>query len=47
MAESLQRLQVPYIDLIQCHDIEFASLNQVRAEGQRQWVFFGGGSLSV
>lgn len=42
VAESLQRLQVPYIDLIQCHDIEFASLDQVRAGG-RQWVFWGGG----
>jgi L-galactose dehydrogenase len=27
--ESLRRLQVDHIDLIQCHDIEFGSLNQV------------------
>jgi len=30
VTESLQRLQIPYIDLIQCHDIEFGSLDQVR-----------------
>lgn len=30
ISESLQRLQVPYLDLIQCHDIEFGSLDQVR-----------------
>lgn len=29
VAESLARLQVPYIDLLQCHDIEFGSLDQV------------------
>jgi aryl-alcohol dehydrogenase-like predicted oxidoreductase len=28
--ESLARLQIPYIDLIQCHDMEFGSLDQVR-----------------
>jgi L-galactose dehydrogenase len=27
--ESLARLQTPYIDIIQCHDIEFGSLDQV------------------
>jgi L-galactose dehydrogenase len=27
--ESLARLQIPYIDIIQCHDIEFGSLDQV------------------
>lgn len=32
VTESLQRLQIPYIDLIQCHDIEFGSLDQVRSE---------------
>eukprot|EP00775_Hariotina_reticulata_P008723 gene8723-8904_t len=26
--ESLERLQLSYIDLIQCHDIEFGSLDQ-------------------
>jgi hypothetical protein len=31
VSESLQRLQVPYLDLIQCHDIEFGSLDQVRS----------------
>lgn len=29
MNESLKRLQVDYIDLIQCHDIEFGDLDQV------------------
>ncbi|KAI8471857.1 MAG: L-galactose dehydrogenase [Monoraphidium minutum] len=29
VSESLARLQVPYIDLIQCHDIEFANLDQI------------------
>ena len=33
VAESLQRLQVPYLDLIQCHDIEFGSLDQVGGGG--------------
>jgi aryl-alcohol dehydrogenase-like predicted oxidoreductase len=28
--ESLQRLQLSYIDVIQCHDIEFGDLEQVR-----------------
>ena len=27
--ESLARLNVPYVDLIQCHDIEFVDLNQI------------------
>ncbi len=27
--ESLQRLQLTYIDLIQCHDIEYGDLDQV------------------
>eukprot|EP00897_Mesotaenium_endlicherianum_P001748 jgi/Mesen1/1600/ME000134S00718 len=30
--ESLQRLNVDYIDIIQCHDIEFGSLDQILAE---------------
>lgn len=30
--ESLKRLQIPYIDLIQCHDIEFGDLDQVVSE---------------
>ena len=29
VSESLRRLQVPYIDLIQCHDIEFGDLDKV------------------
>lgn len=29
--ESLARLQLSYVDLIQTHDIEFGSLDQVRA----------------
>ncbi|CAG9464025.1 unnamed protein product [Pedinophyceae sp. YPF-701] len=29
VAESLARLQIPYIDIIQCHDIEFGDLDQV------------------
>ncbi len=29
--ESLQRLQIPYIDIIQTHDIEFTDLDQVRS----------------
>src|SRR5207253_6190639 len=30
--ESLERLGVDYIDLIQCHDVEFGDLNQVVEE---------------
>ncbi|KAL2653693.1 hypothetical protein R1flu_021821 [Riccia fluitans] len=30
--ESLKRLQLDYIDIIQCHDIEFGSLDQVVSE---------------
>ncbi|GIL92784.1 hypothetical protein Vretimale_11710 [Volvox reticuliferus] len=32
VAESLERLQVPYIDIIQCHDIEFGNLDQIVQE---------------
>lgn len=27
--ESLKRLQIPYIDLLQCHDVEFVDLDQI------------------
>lgn len=27
--ESLERLQLDYVDILQCHDIEFGSLDQV------------------
>ncbi len=30
LRESLQRLQLDYVDLIQCHDIEFTQLDQAR-----------------
>lgn len=29
--ESLERLQLDYVDILQCHDIEFGSLDQVRS----------------
>ena len=29
LKESMERLQVDYIDIFQCHDIEFRSLDQV------------------
>jgi L-galactose dehydrogenase len=32
VAESLERLCVEYIDIIQCHDIEFADMRQVVQE---------------
>ncbi|KAF8059175.1 hypothetical protein HT031_005347 [Scenedesmus sp. PABB004] len=32
VSESLARLQVPYVDLIQCHDIEFGNLDQIVSE---------------
>jgi L-galactose dehydrogenase len=28
--ESLRRLQIEYVDILQCHDIEFGDLDQVR-----------------
>ena len=33
--ESLGRLQLSYVDLIQTHDIEFATMNQVCIHGRR------------
>jgi L-galactose dehydrogenase len=33
VGESLARLQVPYIDLIQCHDVEFGDLDTVSLGG--------------
>lgn len=30
--ESLERLRMPYIDIIQCHDVEFGDLDQVARE---------------
>ena len=30
--ESLSRLQLEYVDLLQCHDIEFGSLDQIVEE---------------
>lgn len=32
VSESLQRLQLPYLDIIQCHDIEFGDLDQIVSE---------------
>lgn len=32
--ESLARLQLSHVDLVQCHDIEFGNLDQVRAAGR-------------
>ena len=42
--ESLARLQLGYVDLIQCHDIEFTHLDQVGVQGARMcWAGRGGG----
>lgn len=30
LKESMERLQVDYIDIFQCHDIEFRNLDQVK-----------------
>ena len=30
LKESLEKLQVDYVDTFQCHDIEFRNLDQVR-----------------
>lgn len=56
--ESLARLQVEYIDLIQCHDIEFGSLDQVvnetlpalrhlRDSGKVRWIGITGLPLKI
>jgi L-galactose dehydrogenase len=56
--ESLRRLQVDYVDLIQCHDIEFVDLNQiveetlpalekVRAQGKARFVGITGLPLRI
>ena len=29
--ESLERLKLDYVDILQCHDIEFGNLDQVRS----------------
>ena len=56
--ESLYRLQTDYIDLIQCHDIEFGSLDQVvnetlpalqklREQGKVRWIGITGLPLKI
>lgn len=56
--ESLQRLGVEYVDLIQCHDIEFGSLDQiveetlpaletVRAAGKARFIGITGYPLNI
>src|SRR5260370_5441890 len=56
--ESLRRLQVDYIDLIQCHDIEFGSLDQgvhetlpalrkVREQGKVRFIGITGYPLRI
>ena len=41
VAESLARLQTDYLDLVQCHDVEFGSLDQVRS------IAVGGGEVET
>lgn len=41
MRESLGRLGLDYVDLIQCHDIEFTRLDQVGG-----WVVRGGSAAA-
>lgn len=36
--ESLERLQTSYIDIIQCHDIEFGDVDQVVAVVVEMWT---------
>ena len=40
--ESLERLQLDYVDILYCHDIEFGSLDQVSSS----WYLSGSLSLS-
>lgn len=55
---SLQRLQLDYVDLLQCHDIEFGSLDQVvnetlpalrklQAAGKARWIGITGLPLAI
>ncbi|KAJ9516559.1 hypothetical protein QJQ45_015115 [Haematococcus lacustris] len=37
VAESLQRLQVPYIDIVLCHDVEFGDLHQASEAAGGNW----------
>lgn len=36
--ESLERLQMEYVDILQCHDIEFGSLDQVLSLSYRYYI---------
>lgn len=40
--ESLARLQLDYVDILQCHDIEFGSLDQVL-----NFIFLSGSAISL
>lgn len=37
--ESLERLQLDYVDILQCHDIEFGSLDQVLLQSPLNFSF--------